>query len=242
MDAPLAPVTTGSLTARSVVLSLLLGAHPARLPVRHLLALGEEFGISPSTLRVALSRMVAAGDLTNEGAVYALTPRHLARQAAQDADLDPVELPYDGTWDLVVVTGTGRDAATRADHRAVMRARRMAELREGVWTRPATLDVVAPIGPDVEVFAARPASDVDLAGRLWDLPAWAAVADTLLATAHGGATLATRFVNAAAIVRHLRTDPVLPPSLRPRHWPAAELRRAYETFRTELTDLHEEIA
>ena len=34
------------LTARSVVLSLLLGAHPPRLPVRDIVDAGEAFGIS----------------------------------------------------------------------------------------------------------------------------------------------------------------------------------------------------
>ena len=51
------------LTARSVVLSVLLGAHPAWASAAELITLTSDFGIRESTLRVALTRMVGAGDL-----------------------------------------------------------------------------------------------------------------------------------------------------------------------------------
>ncbi|MCP9969263.1 hypothetical protein [Actinomadura madurae] len=72
------------LTARSVVLSTLLGVHPPRLPARYLVRVGELFGIAEGTIRVALSRMVTAGDLVQSGGTYALTERLLERQARQD--------------------------------------------------------------------------------------------------------------------------------------------------------------
>jgi phenylacetic acid degradation operon negative regulatory protein len=43
-----------------------------------------------------------------------------------------------------------------------------------------------------------------------------------------------RFVAAAAMVRHLLTDPVLPPELLPDGWPGAALRDAYHEFAAEL--------
>jgi phenylacetic acid degradation operon negative regulatory protein len=43
-----------------------------------------------------------------------------------------------------------------------------------------------------------------------------------------------RFVTAAAIVRHLLTDPVLPAALLPENWPGRELREAYTNFAAEL--------
>src|SRR5690606_30785285 len=91
------------------------------------------------TTRVTLSRLVAAGDLVNDGSAYALSDRHLQRQAAQDEALAPVVEAYDGSWTLLVVTATGRDAASRASLRSAMRRYRLAELREGVWTRPANV-------------------------------------------------------------------------------------------------------
>lgn len=52
-----------AMTARSVVLSVLLGAHPAWATASELIQLTADFGIKETTLRVALTRMVGAGDL-----------------------------------------------------------------------------------------------------------------------------------------------------------------------------------
>jgi hypothetical protein len=68
------------LTARSIVLSLLLAAHPAELPARDLVRAAAFFDVPENTLRSALSRMVSAGDLLNTGSVYELSDRLLARQ------------------------------------------------------------------------------------------------------------------------------------------------------------------
>ena len=51
------------MTARSVVLSVLLGAHPAWATAAELVRLTSDFGIKEPTVRVALTRMVSAGDL-----------------------------------------------------------------------------------------------------------------------------------------------------------------------------------
>lgn len=227
------------LTARSVVLSLLLGAHPPRLPVSDIVDAGEEFGISPATMRVALTRLVQAGDLVAEQAVYGLSPRHLERQQAQDSEMDPVRLPWDGSWETIVVTSTGRDAASRADLRRRLTSRRLGMLREGVWMRPDNLPRDdSPEAGTIRLLA-HSADSADLAGRLWDLPRWAATGRELLdATAHG-ATFADRFTGAAALVRHLRTDPALPDELMPADWPRDAMRQGYEDFRSEIKRLRQ---
>jgi phenylacetic acid degradation operon negative regulatory protein len=43
-----------------------------------------------------------------------------------------------------------------------------------------------------------------------------------------------RFAVAAAMVRHLLTDPMLPAELLPTDWPGARLRAAYHDFATDL--------
>ncbi|TMR26179.1 hypothetical protein ETD96_41735, partial [Actinomadura geliboluensis] len=50
------------LTARSVVLSTLLGVHPPRLPARHLVRVGDLFGIAEGTIRVCLLYTSDAAD------------------------------------------------------------------------------------------------------------------------------------------------------------------------------------
>jgi len=225
------------LTARSVVLSLLLGTHSSRLPVRDILRTGELFGISPATMRVALTRLVQAGDLVADQAVYALSPRHLERHRLQELELDPTRLPWDGTWETVVVTATGRDAATRADLRRRLTARRLVMLREGVWMRPDNLPRDDASDPDTLRLLSRPEDPAALTDQLWDLQRWADTGSTLLDVTSHGDTFADRFTAAAALVRHLRTDPALPDALLPDDWPGAAMRRGYEDFRTEIMRL-----
>ncbi|MFJ4623683.1 PaaX family transcriptional regulator C-terminal domain-containing protein [Streptomyces sp. NPDC088812] len=146
------------LSARSVVLSLLLGTHPSELPVKDLVRLVEPFGVGGSTLRAALSRMAAAGDLRRAGAVYGLSDRLLERRRRQDDAVRPATRPWDGDWEMAVVTVTGRGPAERAELRAALTRLRLAELREGVWLRPATLLRPWPDGLSgvVRCFTARP--------------------------------------------------------------------------------------
>jgi phenylacetic acid degradation operon negative regulatory protein len=226
------------LSARSVVLSLLLGAHPPELPVSALVDAGELFGISESTLRVALTRMVAGGDLERTDRSYRLSSRLLERQRRQDAALDPAG-PWDGTWEMVVVTSAGRSAVERAELRAVLADLRLAELREGTWLRPANLQRDLPAWPTslISVFTTTPAEDPrTLASRLWDLSGWNRAGETLLRELAAARTAADRLAVAAAIVRHLRSDPALPDALLPEGWTAPALRRAYTGYQNELVE------
>jgi phenylacetic acid degradation operon negative regulatory protein len=226
------------LTARSAVLSLLLGAHPPELPVRDLVRAADFFEISEPTLRVALSRMVAAGDLHRTNATYRLSERLLDRQRRQDAAVHPQTRSWRGDWEIVAITATGRGAADRAELRADLTALRLAELREGVWMRPANLRRRYPrhLAAVVSRFDGRPREDgAELAATLWDLPGWAATGTALLAEI-GGCAPTRRFTTAAAIVRHLLADPVLPAQLSPDGWPGDTLRDAYSAYRAELID------
>ncbi|MEU6089933.1 PaaX family transcriptional regulator C-terminal domain-containing protein [Streptomyces sp. NPDC047085] len=228
-----------SLSARSVVLSLLLGAHPPQLPVKDLVRLVEPFGVGGSTLRAALSRMVAAGDLRRTDAVYGLSDRLLARQRRQDEVVHPRTRAWDGGWEMVVITATGRTPAERADLRTRLTALRLAELREGVWLRPANL--ARPLPDELyrvaQSYTARPdGSPHDLVARLWPLDAWAATARTLLTRAAVSRHPADRLTAFAAAVRHLLTDPVLPPALLPPDWPGEALRTAYADYQRELAE------
>lgn len=224
------------MTARSVVLSVLLGAHPAWASAAELIVLTADFDIREPTLRVALTRMVAAGDLVRSADGYRLSDRLLARQRRQDDAIDPPVTRWDGTWTTVVVTTVGADARTRAALRNTLHGKRFGELREGVWLRPANLELGLPadVVDRVRVLSARDEDPVALAGRLWDLPGWAATGRRLLDDIARAADVPARFVAAAGIVRHLLTDPVLPDGLLPATWPGDDLRRAYQDFAAEL--------
>ncbi|MER8224470.1 PaaX family transcriptional regulator C-terminal domain-containing protein [Streptomyces sp. NPDC094143] len=225
------------LSARSVVLSLLLGTHPPELPVRELVRLVEGFGVGGSTLRAALSRMVTAGDLRRTDAGYRLSDRLLQRQRRQDDAVRPRTRAWDGGWEMVVITATGRGPAERAELRTRLTGLRLAELREGVWLRPANLTRALPGDLDrvAEHYTARPGRPApELAGSLWPLDTWSATARTLLAHIARAPRPADRLIAYAAVVRHLLADPVLPPALLPADWPGPDLRAAYTAYQAEL--------
>ncbi|TDK93914.1 PaaX family transcriptional regulator C-terminal domain-containing protein [Mycolicibacterium mucogenicum] len=230
------------MTARSVVLSVLLGAHPAWASAAELVRLTSDFDIKEQTLRVALTRMVSAGDLVRSADGYRLADRLLARQRRQDAAIDPKTRPWHGDWVTVVITTVGADARTRADLRNDLLQNRFAELREGVWLRPANLagDLPAEVTANARVLISRDDDPAGLAAVLWDLPAWITTARQLLDEIGSAPDVPGRFVAAAAIVRHLLADPVLPAELLPDDWPGTQLRQAYSDFAAELTGRRDE--
>ena len=243
------------LTARSVVASTLLGTEPPRLPVSFLVRTGELFGLAEGTVRTALSRMVSAGEVLAEGdGWYTLGDELRGRQRRQRAGRDAPTVAWSGRWQMVVITASGRPAAERAELRTVLVRRRLAELREGVWIRPDNLDRVAPIEHGCEEFlvehrralgsvpgasgTASPDGQA-LAATLWDLEGWSTTAQrlrramsVLLHRLDEGDTssLAPGFVVAAAVLRHLVADPLLPTELRPAGWPGDALRADYDGY------------
>lgn len=225
-----------NMTARSVVLSVLLGAHPAWASASELVRLTADFGIKEATLRVALTRMVSAGDLVRSADGYRLADRLLARQRRQDGAMRPRVRAWRGDWVMLVVTSVGTDARTRAALRTTMHGKRFGELREGVWMRPDNLDLDldSDVHARLRILKARDDAPAQLAGQLWDLPGWASAGHRLLDEIASAADVPSRFVAAAAIVRHLLTDPTLPAELLPADWPGAGLRAAYHDFATEL--------
>lgn len=252
-EAPSAAPSLRPLTARSLVASTLLGLHPPRLSARLLVASGELFGIAENATRTALSRMVGAGELVVVDGAYELTGRLLERQTRQDASRHPVVRRDDGSWETAVVSAERRPAGERAALRSAMAALNLAELREGVWMRPANLDpdrqpaARAVVASQCRSFSARPDGDpAALAAELWDLDHWSGAAEQLRARmaevlpsleAGDQAVFAPAFELAAIVLRHLLGDPMLPPSLLPSQWPGPLLRNEYDTYDRAFTRL-----
>lgn len=239
------------LTARSVLASTLLGTDPPRLPVAFLVRTGALFGLSEGAVRTALSRMVAAGEVSAEGdGRYALDGELVSRQQRQLQSRSASTDEWSGRWRMAVVGPGSRNAADRAALREAMQRLRMAELREGVWLRPdnldpdrlpATSEVAAgqcrwfSVDPDVSLD--RP--DEQLVAELWDVSGWSDRAvelrrrmHTLTTRLDEGSTdaLAPGFVLSAAVLRHFGADPLLPRELLPRHWPGSALRVDYDRY------------
>lgn len=227
------------LTARSAILSLLLGSHPPSASVSELVAFGRQVAINDSAVRAALTRMVASGDLHRSEGTYSLSERLLERQQRQDEAMQVPVGPWDGTWRVAVVVSTGKDQASRLHLRRSMLAAHFGELREGLWMRPDNLSwhPADEVAADLETMRARPDHDAaDLAHKLFQPDHWAAVGRALLAHAENARTPHDRLTAIATIVRHLTHDPLLPTELLPAEWPGGALREAYDTFRDELLE------
>ena len=235
------------MSARSVVASTLLGLSVPRLPARLLVRSGELFGIPEGTTRTALSRMVGAGELVAEDGNYALAGHLSERHARQEASRHPRLLAWRDRWLVAVVTGDARTASDRSALRGAMREMRLAEVREGVWTRPDNLGPLRHPAVDAQCVwldgrwqaGAGVASGADRAAALWDLDGWATSAALLLedlaasepaVLAGDLGRVAPSFVLLAAVLRHLQADPLLPAALLPAEWPGDALRAAYDGY------------
>jgi len=230
------------LTPRSIVLSVLLGTHPPAMPVRRLLDVTALFGISDGTVRTALSRMVAAGELVGDDGVYRLDGPLLARQREQDAGRADPPATWDRSWWFAVVTAERRSLTDRRNFRTRAVGARLGELRADTWIRPTNIDVPRDL---VGVVLTRgplvTGDDRELAARLWDLDALdrrarahAARLGTSISALEGAerdpglaeSALPDAFVELAAAQRYLRVEPQLPTELAPSTAPA-DLRRSY---------------
>jgi phenylacetic acid degradation operon negative regulatory protein len=238
--------TERPLSARSVVASTLLGMRPPRLPTQILVRSGALFGIAEGTTRVALSRMAAAGELEPDGDGYRLGGSMLTRLARQDLSRQGTDDEWDGRWSMQVVVAEARDPQDRVRLRAAAAALRLAELREGVWIRPANLpagvlpDDEAVVAAQCRLFRTEPEGDpAALAAELWDLEGWATRAGELrerLGSVVGALSagdldaLAEGFVLSAATLRHFQADPLLPRELVLPDWPGPALRADYDGY------------
>jgi phenylacetic acid degradation operon negative regulatory protein len=239
-----------------VLASALLGTDPPVLPVRALVRAGEVFGITEGSVRTALSRMAATGEVAHHpDGRYELVGHLVERQARQQASREPVLGLWDGTWELWVVEQAARRSVERADLRRAARSLRLAELREGVWVRPANLDPsrMPSAGEVVRAqcrrFLCHTDADESLVPELWDLAGWSTAAGELrrelaaLGSRFGDgevSVLRDGFLLSAAVLRHLNDDPLLPRELVPRHWEGERLRADYgrwdEGYRELLAD------
>jgi phenylacetic acid degradation operon negative regulatory protein len=236
------------LSARSVLATALLGADQPHLTVGELVAMASLFGISDGAARTCLWRMVSNGELTSQDGTYALSgPLLERRQRVDEASRigDDVARPWDGTWELAVVSLDRRSAADRLALRKAAAALHLAELREGVWIRPDNLDPQrlpasrAVLDQQCTHFHSA-ATDIPAATvrSLFGLDDWAADARRLTQAMHteldadelASDVFAYLFGLSVAVVRHLQLDPLLPAELIPAQWPGHDLRSAYRRF------------
>ena len=236
------------LSARSVLATALLGADQPHLKVGELVEMAALFGISDGAARTCLWRMASAGELTGEDGIYALAGRLLERRQRVDEASridDAVHPPWDGTWELAVVSLERRSATDRLALRRAATALHLAELREGMWLRPDNLDrnrlptLRAVLDQQcVHFHGAETDIPTEIVRSVFRLDDWAvdarrltaAMRDELDVEAAGADDFTFQFALSIAAVRHLELDPLLPAEFIPRQWPARTLRSTYRRF------------
>ena len=197
---------------------------------------------------MAMTRMVATGELAVEDGRYTLIGPLRERQRRQDESLQGASDPEDGshgaTWSLFVIDGGGpRSAGERLMLRTTLLRYRYGEVREGVWSRPANLSTLdharAAIATHAAHWLAAPDDAPSLVGAMWDLGSWSNEAQRLRDAMNRGKrdlnrsrsdTLPENFALDAAVIRHLQADPLLPSALLPADWPGRDLRLEREAF------------
>lgn len=132
-----------SVTAKNLVLDLLLAAGSDHLPVRHLLAAAALFGIPGNNLRVALARLSSDGMIESVGrGVYQLSAsaNELAADVATWRTAGQRTVPWSGQHITVHCGALGRSDRVALRHRD--RALQMLGLREldrSLFVRPDNL-------------------------------------------------------------------------------------------------------
>ncbi len=234
------------LSARSVLASALLGADEPHLTVGELVGVASLFGISEGAARTCLWRMVSNGEVSSDDGTYALAGGLLERrQRVDDAARNDGVLPWDGSWELAVVSLDRRSAADRLALRKAATALHLAELREGVWIRPDNLgrDRLPTLRAVLDqqcVHFHGAATDVgaEFVRSLFNLDDWAvdarrltlAMRDELDIDARHADDFTYQFALSITVVRHLQLDPQLPAELVGRAWPGHALRSTYRRF------------
>ncbi len=214
------------------------------------------FGVSEVALRQAISRMIRQGWLESRKAggrtCYSLSARGRRRLVeASRRVYDPVDLPWDGQWRMLVYSIPEALRSRRDDLRRELVWTGFAHLVSGTWISPnpledAASDLIHRYGIEsfTSLFLARhagPGSPQELVQRCWDLGAIQASYDRFVAhwsprqgQGAKGMTDSEAFVEQIQLVHDYRkflfVDPGLPAELLPQPWRGHDARRLFQEY------------
>jgi phenylacetic acid degradation operon negative regulatory protein len=224
------------IDARTLLLDLVVTGQPPVYPAQNLVKAGQAFGIGPSAMRAALSRLTREGkiDIVGRG-LYGIGEgaRPLQRQLrAWETQAKPPKV-WNGGW-LLAIAGPG-DRENRTvwrRTRRMLRLRGFAEAEANVWARPDNMtgsveqlrSLIKQTGGAPSLLVIR-CSDLDQARQeawrgLWDVAqmqrVYQAMHECLVESAAGldGKSLAEAAAETLtlgrACIRILNLDPSLP--------------------------------
>lgn len=226
---------------------------PPELPVSQLVRLAGLFAINENRARVALSRMVATGEVSTDGSGrYRLEGDLLAQRTRGTRQC----LGRHPTVGRTVVDR--RDDGPRHERRSPRPAPPSAAHRTPGRTATRRVDAPDERAPRAARRPRRRHRWSAAAGprttqrdwqacRLWDLDGWSRSRINLVRRLErtppsDASVLAPGFVLSASVLRHLQADPLVPTDLLPPRWSGDRLRTVYlewdEAYREQLAAWH----
>lgn len=244
-----------SPTGRSLILDLLSTLRRGTMPVGALVEAGELFGLPGNNVRVALARLLAAGQVArDERGRYRLgaTAEPALRRVRSWRDLDRATRAWNGSW-LAVHQGVSPTPRRRLEGRGREKALRLFgfraldptlsirpnNLREsGDEIRGELLALGLPSGDLVfEITALDPATEARARGELWDIEttrslyrrrlAELARSEEQLDSLPVEQAMVETFLLGRSVIRDLVLDPLLPQAM----CPATERQALVATLR-----------
>lgn len=224
------------------------------LPSAGLVTLANQFGITSTSARAALSRLARRGllDSSKQGrrTLYGLTPRAervLSEGRDRIMSFGAEDRPWDGSWAVVIFSVPEDQRDVRHVLRTRLRWRGFGPLYDGVWVSPhadgdQTVALLGDLGvASATVLASRVVGAIDGGDPLcaWNLDALHAQYDAfiaefrpLLARARqgevGGAEALVARTRVMDVWRRFPSlDPELPEDALPRGWPRRDAQRIF---------------
>lgn len=218
-------------------------------PAAEVYASANAVGLADQTLRLALRRLQAAGEVVQDGrgraATLQLTREGRDRIRADDEALelaagqDAGSIRWDGRWHLFAVSTPEAARARRDRLRRDLAAAGAVPVATSLSVSPhdlrsqlrpgAASDLVHAVAAELDVHGETdPAA---LAARLWPaapiLDGYAPLRRALAADDADQPAPVRRLLLADALDRSVREDPLIPPELRPGPWEPSVLRRTW---------------
>ena len=209
----------------------------------------DELGLGDQPVRLALKRLVAAGEVLQVGRGRAgtleLTEVGRARLAADRLAVqfalaqDAGEAPWDGLWRLLAIRAPESDRGTRDKFRREVVGLGAAACSTGLYVTPH--DVTQLLSPgigkylvtaDTERLTVHECDDpLEIAASLWPpgptLDAYLPLANLLDEAPKRGSVIERQLQLADGLECAMRGDPLLPRELRVGEWAPANLRRRW---------------
>jgi len=239
---------------KSLILDILSATDPTPIPQGVFLQAARVFRLKENTVRVALNRLAARGQLESRGAGprrrYALSPRSRILNAHILAAQTLRPRPWNGDWIAVIAWAPGVGRRERDRLRQALRVLKLANLQPGVWVRPDNLDlsleaVLREYGLEEEVlWTCGPLhhgrKDAALVRDLFELDRAARAIDRAcrdlqtsvrrLDTLTRERALVETFTVGGRAIKTLFDDPLLPAELLPADWRGDDLRDRFARY------------